>query len=192
MNILLKKLTLTNFKGIRSFKVDFNEETTNILGRNEAGKTTLMDSFLWLFFGKDSTDRKDFEIKTLDENNRPYHKLDHEVSLVFDVDGQIIVPRRTLREKWVTKRGERNEVFSGHETHFFWNDVPCKAEEYAAKVSGLLNEGVFKLITNTTYFNALKWQERRQVLLSIAGNISDTEVLDSLMNLTNKGEFDAI
>jgi exonuclease SbcC len=42
-----------------------------------------MDAFLWLFFGKDSTDRKDFEIKTLDENNKPYHRLDHEVSAVI-------------------------------------------------------------------------------------------------------------
>lgn len=192
MKILLKQMTLINFKGIRSLTIYFDEDVTTIYGTNRAGKTSITDAFNWVLFGKDSLDRKDFEIKTLDENNKPYHKLDHEVSIVLDVDGQIIVPRRTLREKWVTKRGERNEVFSGHETHFFWNDVPCKAEEYSAKINSLLNEGVFKLITNTTYFNSLKWQERRQVLLSIAGTITDAEVLDSLMNLTNVGEFDAL
>lgn len=29
--------------------------------------------FKWLFFDKDSSDRKDFNIKTLDENNKPIH-----------------------------------------------------------------------------------------------------------------------
>jgi exonuclease SbcC len=69
MKIELKKLSLTNFKGIRSFEILF-DHITDILGDNATGKTTLMDAFLWLFFGKDSTDRKDFEIKTLDENNQ--------------------------------------------------------------------------------------------------------------------------
>jgi DNA repair exonuclease SbcCD ATPase subunit len=104
MNIRLKKLTLTNFKGIRSFSVIFND-ITNIFGANTSGKTTLKDAFLWLFFGKDSSDRKDFEIKTLDEHNNPYHNLDHEVEAVIDLDGEEIIIRRSMREKWTKKRG---------------------------------------------------------------------------------------
>lgn len=191
MNIFLKNLTLTNFKGIRSFKVEFNR-VTNILGTNATGKTSLKDAFLWLFFGKDSTDRKDFEVKTLDENNQPYHRLDHEVEAVIDVDGVEHVIRRSLREKWTKKRGEQEPVFTGHETSFFWNDVPMKESEFQAKVASVFNENIFKLITNTEYFNSMKWQDRRAVLMQIAGNISNEEVLDSITTISNKSDFNAL
>ena len=180
MNIYLKKLSLTNFKGIRSLVIIFHLQTF-IFGRNASGKTTLMDAFLWLFFGKDSSDRKDFEIKTLDENNQPFHKLDHEVSAWIDVDGQTINIRRTFKEKWVKKRGSMEQEFAGHETVFYWNDVPMKESEYQAKIASLLNENIFKLITNTSYFNNLKWQDRRNVLIQIAGTISNADVLKALI-----------
>jgi exonuclease SbcC len=179
MKIELKKLSLSNFKGIRSFEILF-DQITDILGDNATGKTTLMDAFLWLFFGKDSTDRKDFEIKTLDANNRPYHRLDHEVAAVIIVDGEQITIRRTFREKWVKKRGSNEQEFTGHSTEFYWNDVPMKESEYQAKVSSIINENIFKLITNTSYFNQLKWQDRRNALLQIAGSISNDDVFSSL------------
>lgn len=179
MKIEIKKLSLTNFKGIRSLTILF-DAVTSIFGNNATGKTTLMDAFLWLLFGKDSTDRKDFEIKTLDENNVPYHRLDHEVEAVLLIDGMETVLRRGFKEKWTKKRGSSEHEFTGHETLYFWNDVPMKQEEYQAKISGIVDEKLFKLLTNTTYFNGLKWQDRRAVLLSIAGKIDDAEILREL------------
>ena len=177
MQILIKRLRLTNFKGIRSLSAEFSSSSTNIYGRNASGKTTLMDAFLWLFFGKDSTDRKDFEIKTLDDQNKPYHNLDHEVEAVVFIDGQEITIRRVFKEKWTAKRGSNTKEFEGHKTEFFWNDVPMKESEYQAKIAGIIDEKLFKLLTNTGYFNSLKWQDRRNVLLSIAGDISNSDVL---------------
>ncbi|MFT3704668.1 MAG: AAA family ATPase [Agriterribacter sp.] len=181
MKIEIKKITLTNFKGIRHLVILF-EHITNIFGDNATGKTTVFDAFLWLLFGKDSTDRKDFEIKTLDEHNQPYHRLDHEVSAVMLLDGDEINIKRSLREKWVKKRGSSTEEFAGHETAYFWNDVPMKQEEFQAKISVIASESLFKLLTNTTYFNSLKWQDRRNALLKISGGISDSEILDQIAN----------
>lgn len=186
--IKLKKLTLTNFKGIRSLTIRFNEET-NVYGDNGTGKTSIFDAFLWLLFGKDSTDRKDFEIKTLDGNNQPYHRLDHEVEAVVLIDGDEITIKRSLREKWTKKRGSSEQEFTGHETTFFWNDVPMKESDYQAKVNGIVDEKIFKLLTNTAYFNAQKWQDRRSVLLSIAGTITNQDVFDRIMTVENKGNF---
>jgi len=188
MKIEIKKLSLSNFKGIRSFTILFTH-ITNIFGENATGKTTLMDAFLWLLFGKDSTDRKDFEIKTLDANNQPFHKLDHEVEAVLLVNGNEIQLRRSFREKWTKKRGSTESEFSGHETAYFWNDVPMKQEEYQAKIATLLDEKLFKLITNTMYFNSLKWQDRRAVLMQMAGNISDDAVLDEILNNGTSYDF---
>lgn len=188
MKIFLRSLSFTNFKGIRSLNINF-DPVTDIYGSNATGKTTLLDGFLWCFFGKDSSGRSDFEIKTLNENNEHYHKLDHEVGAVIMADAEEISIRRVYREKWVAKRGEKEKVFSGHETLFFWNDVPLKESEYQAKVAGLINESIFRLITNTGYFNQLKWQDRRNVLIQIAGPISDSEVIDKIANLNNKTQI---
>jgi exonuclease SbcC len=185
MKIYLKSLSLSWFKGLRSQRVDF-QDVTNIFGHNGTGKTTLMDAFLWVLFDKDSFDRKDFDIKTLDENNEPVHEKDHEVTAILVIDGQEIALRKVYREKWEKPRGSIEKVFKGHETGFFWNDVPLKKEEYQQKIADLLNEKIFKLITNTTYFNSLKWQDRRAVLLDIAGKIDDTNVLEAIGDLTTK------
>ena len=64
-NVKLNRLTLTNFKGIRSFTLEPQGEDVNIYGDNAVGKTTIFDAFTWLLFGKDSLNRADFEIKTL-------------------------------------------------------------------------------------------------------------------------------
>jgi exonuclease SbcC len=73
MEIFLQSLSLLNFKGIRDLAITF-DHITNIKGENATGKTSIFDAFTWLLFGKDSTDRKDFEIKTLDNNNSCYFK----------------------------------------------------------------------------------------------------------------------
>lgn len=173
--VKITKLFLLNFKGIKNFEVEFNG-TTKIFGDNQTGKTTLVDAFTWLLFGKDSTDRKDFSIKTLDSENRVIEKLDHEVTGIFEVNNETITLRRVLREKWVTRRGSETPEMQGHETLFFWNDVPLQAGEFQAKVDSIISEQVFKMVTSPLYFNSLKWQDRRNILTTIAGNVSDIDI----------------
>jgi DNA repair protein SbcC/Rad50 len=176
MKIRIKKLSLLNFKGLKLYEILFVNNSTNIYGDNATGKTTLMDAFLWLLFGKDSTDRKDFEIKTLDHKGAVIPKIEHEVSAVIEVDGVEHTIKRILREKWQTKRGSKDAEFTGNETIYFWNDVPMQQKDYQAKINGLVNEDIFKLLTNVLYFNQLDWQKRRSVLTQIAGDITDSEI----------------
>ena len=187
MNILLKSLTIVNFKGIKSFKIDFSD-VTNVFGSNATGKTTLFDAFLFLFFGKDSSDRKDFNIKPLNAFGQSSDKVEVDVSATLDASGVQMNLRRVFREKWTKKRGSETAEFEGNETLYFWNDVPLQQKEYMSKIETIINEGVFKLITNPLYFNALKWQDRRQVLLGIAGSIDDSDVFDSITTMSNKSE----
>lgn len=189
--ITLKQLKLLNFKGLRDKTISFGP-LTNIYGDNGTGKTSIFDAFLWLFFGKDSTDRKDFEIKTLDANNKPFHKMSHEVSAIINVNGDDVTIRRTYKENWPTKKGTATETFSGHTTNFYWNDVPLNETEYKKKIAFILDESLFKLVTNTGYFNSMKWQDRRQVLEQIAGTITNDMVFDAIMNDGNKESFEAL
>ena len=187
--VKITKLSLLNFKGIKNFEINFNPESTRIYGDNATGKTTLVDAFTWLLFGKDSNDKKDFNIKTLDAENNVIEKLDHEVTGTFEVANETITLRRVLREKWVTRRGSETPEMQGNETLFFWNDVPLQAGEFQAKVDSIISEQVFKMVTSPLYFNSLKWQDRRNILTTIAGNLSDAQVIDNLMTIQNKGEY---
>ena len=181
MEIKIFSLKLKNFKGIKELKIDFNCQNTNIYGANATGKTTIFDAFKWLFFDKDSSDRKDFNIKTLDNNNNPIHFLEHEVEAILVIDGVDMTFKKVLQEKWVKKRGESDREFSGHETNYWIDEVPVKKKDYEEKINSLIPESLFKLITDPSYFNnQLKWTERIELLINISGaNISDDEILDS-------------
>lgn len=64
--IVLERLTLRNFKGIKELVLAANGGDADVYGDNATGKTTMFDGFVWLLFGKDSQNKADFEIKGLD------------------------------------------------------------------------------------------------------------------------------
>ena len=175
-NIFLQQISLHNFKGIKSKTIDFKNHETNILGANGSGKTTIFDAFTWLLFGKDSHDRKDFNIKTILENGKTIEKTEHSVTATLSVDGEEIVLKRIFKESWVKKRGELEAELKGHETEFYVNDVPKKSGEYSAYINEIVNENYFKFITNPKYFAAQNWKVQRDILFEISGTVSDAEI----------------
>lgn len=185
--IKLLNLKLVNFKGIKSLDISAGGKDINIYGDNATGKTTVFDAFVWLLFGKDSQNSTQFEIKTL-SNGSPVHKLNHEVEATMLVDGQELALKKVYKEKWTKTRGSVTESFSGHTTDYFIDGVPSKKKEFDERISEIVDEEVFKLLTNQAYFNEqLKWQDRRKALLEIAGDVTDEEVItsnDSLAKLT--------
>lgn len=178
--LTIQAMTLSNFKGIKSFALDAQGANVDIYGDNATGKTTLYDAFLWLLFDKDSSNRKTFNVKTLDETGEALHGLEHTVEAILSIDGNPLTLRKTLTEKWTKKRGEAQKVFTGHETNYWINEVPAKAGEYSKYIDSLISEDLFRLITNPMYFSTmLSWQDRRNILMQITGNISDADVISS-------------
>jgi len=184
MNIKIMRLMLQNFKGIKSLEIDAGGESLSIYGDNATGKTTVFDAFMWLLFGKDSLGRSDFGIKTQDENGNVLHNLEHSVECEMSVDDTVLTLKKVYAEKWTKKRGSAEAEFSGHETKYFVNEVPTTKKEYEQKISGIIDETLFKIITNPLYFNeSMKWQERRAILLKLCGNITDEDII------SNNAEF---
>lgn len=179
--IILERLTSRNFKGFRDFELVTNGGNVDVYGDNGIGKTSIFDAFIWGLFGKDSSNRTDFEIKELDgAGNVLQHGLDHEVELVLSLDGRRKTFRRVYAEKWTKKRGAAKAEFTGHTTSYFVDGVPVKQGEYAAEVDAVIKEDIFKLLTNPAFFNEqLKWEQRRRILLEVCGDITDAEVIHS-------------
>lgn len=184
----LTKLELLNFKGLKAFTINFNGDVI-IRGDNATGKTTVFDSVCWLLFGKDSLDRADFEIKTLDKGE-PVHKVNHEVTGTFTLDeGGTVELKRVYREKYSSPRGG-DVTLTGHTTDYFVDGVPKKEKEYKEIVSSLIDESIFKLITNPLYFNeTYSWQNRRKLLLEMCGDIDDISAINSRDDLRRLAEL---
>ena len=185
MKVKLKWIAIKNFKGIRELMIEFADET-RIYAANGVGKTSILDAFLWLSFGKDSTGRTDFGIKPTNPDGSIIEKLDNDVEAGIEVDGREVKVRRVQREKWVTKRGQSEPEFKGHDVDYFWDDTPQKAGEFKNRIDSLMPENLFKLITNPLFFNSLDWKERRAALVSMVGEVSNDQVIDSMATLFNK------
>lgn len=179
MRVILNKLTLQNFKGIKDKEIGFTDKT-NISGDNATGKSTIFDAYTWLLWGKDSYNRKDYEIKPYDENNDVIHNLESSVVGVFDVDGKEIKFERVYKEVWSKKRGSNTETFTGNTTDFYINDVPKKKKEYEEEISKIVSEDEFNLLSNPLYFNTiLDKKERRKILLSLVKDVSIDDVKEA-------------
>lgn len=188
--IELVVLKLRDFKGIKSLDIQLDGGNAQIFGDNEVGKTTTFDAFLWLLFDKDSNNKKDFAIKTLNGDGSERHNLEHMVEGTFLVDGTAVTLKKIYKEKWTKKRGQAVTEFTGHEVEHFVDDVPLSKKAYTAKVNEIVEEETFKLLTSPTYFNEqMKWQEKRQLLLEICGDISDEEVIASNKALVKLNEL---
>ena len=178
-SIIIRQMSLLNFKGVRELTVDFDEHETNIFGANHTGKTTLFDAFVWLLFDKDSQDRQNFGIRTYDEDNNIIPKLPHEVSACIEVNGVGINLKRCFVENWVKKRGSQEAVYDGNSEERYWNDVPCSKTEFAKKIADICDESIFKLITNPLYFPSMKPATQRGMLFQMAGDLTDADVAAS-------------
>ena len=176
MRISIKNMEIVNFKGIRKLDIKFNEGMTSIRGGNGTGKTSVFDAFMWLLFGKDSQGRKEFSVKSLDTKGNEIPKIEHSVTGVFDIDGTSLVLKKTLREKWIKKRGSAEEVFAGNEGIYEINNVNVRQWEYQNKIDEIIDEEVFRLITNPVLFSGSKWQVQRKILTDMAELGSDYEI----------------
>nr|WP_314759772.1 hypothetical protein [uncultured Porphyromonas sp.] len=166
--IRLESITMIGFRGERERTTTFSPTETTISGANGLGKSRHFDAFLWCLFGKDKEDRKDFEIKTRDADNTTTDKAPCEVTVVLNVDGARTTLRRVYVEEWVKPRGQADEVFRGHHTDCWWDDVPVNVTEFKKRVSSIIDEATFKLLTNPEHFASLKWEDQRKILFQVA------------------------
>lgn len=175
--IILKSLHLENFKQFSDKKVVFNEKQTFISGDNGTGKSTIFDAFMWLLFGKDVQDRKDYEVKRL-INGKSVPKTEVSVTGVLEINGEIITLRRQLVERWSKDKGIAEEKFKGNKTVTTFNEVPMNVTDYDRKINEIIDSTVFKMITNPLFFANMGWEQQREQLFQIAGCLSDDEIAD--------------
>lgn len=177
MKIKIKTLKLQNFKGIKDLTIDF-KDLTNISGDNAVGKTTIFDAYSWLLWDKDSLNRKDFSIKPYDKDGEEIHNLESMVEGTLEFDNEEITLKKIFKEIWTKKRGSPQAEFTGHTTDYYMNAVPVKKKEYTDRLSTVISEENFNLLSNPIYFNQiLDKNKRRSIVLGLIEDIGKDEVL---------------
>jgi len=181
MQIKLTHLLIENFKGIKSLEIDFGD-VTNIYGRNASGKTTISDAFSWLMFDKDSAGSSAFAIRPKDGNGKDIDNIEIKVEATLILDnktaGEEITLTKVQKQRWTKHRGSTAPTFEGNVNEFQVNGYPAKKNEYEKRIRDLIDENLFKLITNPRTFAAMKWQDQRKTLMEFATDITDEDILN--------------
>lgn len=175
MQIKVKSLHIENFKGVKSLNVNFGDKT-KIKGQNAAGKTTIFDSFTWLLFNKNSAGEEKFNLRPLDADGKPIHNVEIKVVAVLEVDGKEVELAKVQKEKWVKKRGSDTSELHGNVNSFEIDGYPKSEKDYKEYISSLVNEDLFKMLTNPQYFSNMKWKDQREILMKFVSDISDVEL----------------
>ena len=180
--IRINRLRLENFKCHESLTIEFGGKDTSVFGDNATGKTSIYDGLTWLLFGKDShgNGEKNIDIKPLDsQGNVKDHQAITAVEAEFEVDGETTTFRRTFHEIWKTKRGCAEATYTGNESEYAVDGVPCKKQNFDDKIKAMVPEDVFRLLTSVSHFASdIKWQQRRAVLFDMTGTLTDREIME--------------
>jgi len=187
----LQKISLKNFKGLRSFEIQAPKgESLSISGRNALGKTTIADALTYVLFDKDTQGRspQNLGIKTVDKSGEVIHNLEHEVEASF-IEPDITL-RKVYQEKWTRSRGVSSKHLSGHTTDYYVDDEPVKKKEYESEIAEIMSEEQFRILTVPHYFaEQVHWSQRRKVLAKMAGEIDMDEIIESDPELSDYKEI---
>lgn len=174
MQIEIKNMDISNFKGIRSLHLEFHSGVNTLYGDNATGKTSVYDALTWLLFGKDSHGNSTFSIKPTGAASG----VMPEVTAVLLVNSEPLTLRKSLRERWEKHRGSAEARFAGNTTDYFVDDVPRKEGEYKRIIAGYIDEAQFKLLTSVYAFaRDMHWKDRRALLSEICGLPDDASLL---------------
>lgn len=176
MKVTLKEIKISRFKAIKDMDIVLDGKDAVISGANGSGKTSIYEAYYWCLFGK--TLAPNGIVQTLDENNEVVHKVDTVIELTLNVDDDYDVKiRRALVEKWKAANTP-DEVFMGTETQRYWNDVPVSMAEYKRKLGNIVSIAQWQLLSNNFAFMGYKMEDRRKMLMSVAGEIDEAKLME--------------
>jgi len=93
--MILKSLTLKNYRRFKNLKLDFTQNITAFIGKNGSGKTTIFEAILYALFGTQMVRTAKEDIKS------DFAKLKQkcEVCLTFELEGKQYRIERTIKGK---------------------------------------------------------------------------------------------
>lgn len=181
MQLKLNKLVMENFAGFENQTFEFNGQDADIFGQNGTGKTTTATALQWLLFDKGlDGSTKSFNPVPENEKGEEQYELIPTVIAEFEIDGGLLTLKKESHPKYSTNQKTNRKEYNRSRTKYqYINDEKVKVTDFKNRVAEIIDEDVFKLITNPGAFNQLDWKVRRNLLFEIADDISDDDVISS-------------
>ncbi|WP_411842204.1 AAA family ATPase [Salinicoccus sp. HZC-1] len=183
MKLRLQALDIVDFAGIKHQTFEFEGKDAKIYGDNATGKTTTALALYWLLFDKGLEWQK-VDIVPKDETNQHIHEKVPRVSAIFDMDGTELKLQRESHPNYEKVEGSTKKHYkNSRTTKQYIDDVPFPITKYKAEINKIIDEEVFKLVTNPDAFPQLHWEDKRKMLFEITGDITDEQVIESSKEL---------
>lgn len=168
--MIVKKMRLTNFKGVQSAEYDFSNRT-KVNGQNGSGKSTIATAWFWLWADKD------YELRS-NPNIRPngVEECIPRVEAVLDIDGaEVAVAKQQKRT--VSKPNDKGISKITLANTYEINGVPKTERDFR---SDLENRGImfdkFLLLSHPEVFTGQKDPGRRKIIFETASEKSDLDI----------------
>ena len=165
--IKFNKLLIKNFRNITELEINFNDNITEIKGKNGLGKTNTLSAIMWCLFGKDINDVKQFPISPIVDG-----KEDNSIQTVVKmiINDNYVIERSYHKRTISLKTGW---IIDGKEEL-----VSITQTNYAKELKeNLVDEETFKSLSNINYIPNLHWKDLKKLIFDLIGEVRDEEVL---------------
>lgn len=171
--IKLLKLSLQNWRG-QTREIEFSDNML-IKGRNESGKSTILNAVLWVLTGADEYDRVNYKLFD-DKLEQTYENAQTAIAeLTMNIDGINYTFKKTAAQGWARKKGRDEFERKGTDDYtFFIDEIQRSANDYKKFIEeAILPIDILKICLNTKHFlfNTKDWKEQRKLLERMVGEI---------------------
>ena len=200
-NIILKELTLENFKG-QNRHVVFGDHENIIQGRNASGKSTLIASWFWLT--SSYCNANDVPNSNLFDNRVELSKDTPKASVtaVVSIDGETYKLTKTAEAKFTRRRGsDIYEKASSDQYEMFIDDIQRTAGDWREWLSEhIAPEDMLKFCLSGEFFVEKLFSDKkaaRTIIEKLVGTVTreemsgDYECIEELLKKFSLDEIDA-
>lgn len=168
--VKIKRLTLTDFKGVRKGEYDFSNNT-KIFAANGLGKTTIATAWYWL------TMDKDYDLKS-NPNVRPngMEECIPRVDAALDIDGKEITI--TKQQKTLKSKPDSKGIVKITSSNIYEiNSVPKTEGDFRKYLEDEgINWELFLALSHPNVFTGQKATDMRKILFKMASEKSDLDI----------------
>lgn len=176
----IKILEIKKFRKVENIKINLDDKLHIFEGKNGIGKTTIIDSILWVLSDETVVYGKQ------DSDNRDFNDLKSEINVILSCDDGTILERKYWDVWKENILGENTYVKT--ENKFFINGTPYKKTEYFDEIKKMLNLdrnlklpkdfNIIRAIIDYNYFWSIDYKISRAFLETVLKLKTDIEMLN--------------
>lgn len=165
--VIIKKVEISNFKGIARYTHEFEEGKNKIFAENGAGKSTIKNAWEWCL-----CQQVDDYIPNI--NNEEIPDLITSVQITLEANNTEYILYRESKGKYVTDRETGKKTKTSNENIYKLDGMEITLTNYKNNIASIIGDTAFEnliVLTDKEFFNSdttkWKWTDRRKLLFQI-------------------------